>query len=121
MIKRKIHKSINNNRVNLKTRSIDGYAQLSIPFITLIIIVGLISYVILTSIAVWNADKRTSYEKEIAQKSVAVIDLEAKLSSINKNITQELAIARGFIETHKVKYVTTKPLTTALRSNEMEL
>ena len=121
MMKRKIHKSINIGKANLLAHSIDGYARLSIPFIALIIVIGLISYVFLTSLAVWNASKRTNYEKELTRKAAEVVDLEAKLSSINKNITPSLALARGFIENPKVRYVSTKPLTTASRSNEMEL
>lgn len=121
MKKRRIYKSIVNNKFYGITHNINGYAQLSIPFIALAIVIGIISYITLTTLTVWNANKRTFYEKEITVKSTNVVELESKLSSINKNITSNLALARGFIETHKVKYITTKPLTTALRSNETEL
>lgn len=120
-MKKKIYKSINRVKRNVLTSTLDNYARLSIPFFALIIVFGLISYVTLASLAVWNAQKRTAYEKDISEKSTSVVDLETKLSSINKNITASLALSRGFIETHEVKYVTTKSLTTASRSNETEL
>lgn len=119
-MKRRIYKKII-NKTNLTARSITVYTQLAIPFATVGVVIGLILYIFLTSLTVWNANKRTFYEKEVSQKSAKIIDLESKLSSINKNITPNLALSRGFIETHKVKYVNTKPLTTASRSNEMEL
>jgi len=120
-MRRKIYKSINDNGGRINAYPIDDYARSSIRFATLAIIIGIISYMILISLSVWNANKRTSYEKEIAQKSALVVELEARLTSIDKGITQNLALARGFIETHNIKYVTTKPPTTALRSNEMAL
>ena len=120
-MKIKLHNSINNKRVRTNAYSLEGYAQISLPLISLLIVFCIISYISLTSLAVWNAHKMTSYEKEINQKSVTIVDLETKLASINKNITQNLAFERGFVETHQIKYVTTKPLTTASRSNEMEL
>lgn len=120
-MKRKIQKTIRNSKLSPIVRALPNYAQISIPFTTLAIVIGIISYISLTTLAVWNANKRTAYEKEISQKSENVLELESKLSSINKKITPSLALAKGFIENHKVKYVTTKPLTTALRSNETEL
>ncbi|HEY9584150.1 MAG TPA: hypothetical protein VJI33_01015 [Candidatus Paceibacterota bacterium] len=119
-MKRKTHNSISRKAGSL-IHSTSGYAQLSIPFLAILIAVGIMSYILLTSLAVWNADKRTSYEKIISQKSKSLVELESKISSINKKITSALATSRGFVETHNVKYIATKPIKTASRSNEMEL
>ena len=98
-----------------------GYAKSAIPFLALLIVGGIISYIILISLAVWNVDKRTNYEKTIAQTSRSLVELELEISSINNKITESFAISRGFIETQNVKYITTKPITTASRLNEIEL
>ena len=121
MSRKKIKRIIKNTGGHPLVKAIPNYAKTSIPFSALIIALGIISYISLASLTVWNANKRTSYEKELQQKTTAVIELESKLSLINKKITRNLAMDRGFIETHSVKYINIQPPTTASRSNETKL
>lgn len=124
-MKRKIYKSIArpSRKIGSATYERRDYLLLAIPALVLLIVACLISYIIMTTMTVFNTSKRASLEKQIAAKSANITDLETKLASIDKNITPVLATLKGFadVNTNSVKYITTKPIRSAMSSNEMEL
>ncbi|MBI2474409.1 MAG: hypothetical protein HYV68_01790 [Candidatus Taylorbacteria bacterium] len=105
-----------------RTLPLDQYARISMPFSVLIIALGLIAYVALTSLTVWNTAKRAEAEEILAVRSSLVSDLESKLAAINGNITETLAHIKGFKDSSSIKYLSAKPLSRAdLNANQLEI
>ncbi len=94
--------------------------MLAIPVLAVLVVLLLLSYMVMTTLTVFNTAERANYEKKISLQSASIANLESKLSLINKNITPVLATTKGFQETKSVKYVTVKPIRSAMSGNEME-
>jgi hypothetical protein len=120
-MKRKIYKSILSQPTGSVTYREGNYLLSAIPALALLVVVCSISYMVMTTLTVFNTAKRIDYEKQIAVKAASLVELEAKLSSIDKNITPVLAALKGFEEVSNVRYITIKPIKSAMRGNEMEL
>lgn len=121
MMKRTIYKSMPSRRIGAAVYQQQNYFVPAVRALAFLIIALAVSYVAIMTFTVFNTAQRASYEKQISVKTAAIVDLEAKLSTLDKNITPVLATTKGFEEVNTVKYITTKPIRSAMSDNEMEL
>lgn len=90
-----------------------------VPFGSALAGILIVSYILLTSFTVFNTNKRATLETAISQKTEKVTALETELSKLKSAITPKFAEAKGFVEVKNPKYLNTKPITSALRPNEI--